>query len=293
MGRCTPSLRPCHGPSSSHPRIGPGSRPGRRPSWTRLTASRPSVRCVRYIPLPDDQLPLKDPDFADDRIHRAQDVLHRGLQAPHDWFPRCITWPETPTPSAQVVLILHGDFAPESVLLAGVRVVYCLAPELRLIRRTSRGRRHPLPDDAVQRAAVRHGRRPTGRCRNYEGPRSPGRTRRARRAAPRSRPARRCHARSKCWPPTPTGRCGRSTRARVWGLAGAFAPYFAINTDAPLVTSHNEKEEATPTYKRKSGISPMLAFADHGPEGTGEPLTMDAAALPATPAATLPPTIPA
>ena len=45
-----------------------------------------------------------------------------------------------------------------------------------------------------------------------------------------------------------------------------------VDLDATLVTAHSEKENAAPTFKRGFGFHPLLAFADHGPGGTGEPL---------------------
>ena len=38
------------------------------------------------------------------------------------------------------------------------------------------------------------------------------------------------------------------------------------------MTSHSEKEQARPTFKRGYGFHPLLAFVDHGPDGTGEPV---------------------
>jgi hypothetical protein len=69
-------------------------------------------------------------------------------------------------------------------------------------------------------------------------------------------------------------------RARVWGLAGADAPDLdtdptrplIVDLDATLVTSHSEKELASPTFKRGFGFHPLCAFVDHGAAGTGEPL---------------------
>ena len=66
--------------------------------------------------------------------------------------------------------------------------------------------------------------------------------------------------------------CGR--------LAGGHAPDhgverggpLVIDLDATLVTSHSEKEQAAPTFKRGFGFHPLCAFVDHGPDGTGEPL---------------------
>jgi hypothetical protein len=73
-----------------------------------------------------------------------------------------------------------------------------------------------------------------------------------------------------------------AARARVWALAGEHAPDhqasaaspLVIDLDATLVTAHSEKEKAAPTFKRGFGFHPLLAFADHGPDGTGEPLAV-------------------
>jgi hypothetical protein len=72
-----------------------------------------------------------------------------------------------------------------------------------------------------------------------------------------------------------------AARARVWTLAGVHAPDHDINadrpliidTDATLITAHSDKEQAAPTFKRGFGFHPLWTFADHGGEGTGEPLT--------------------
>jgi len=72
-----------------------------------------------------------------------------------------------------------------------------------------------------------------------------------------------------------------AARARVWGAAGQHAPHHAasaehpvvIDVDATLVTAHSDKELAAPTFKRGFGFHPLLAFADHGQDGTGEPLS--------------------
>ncbi len=47
-----------------------------------------------------------------------------------------------------------------------------------------------------------------------------------------------------------------------------------IDVDATLVSAHSEKEHARPTFKRGFGFHPLCAFVDHGPDGTGEPLTI-------------------
>jgi hypothetical protein len=72
-----------------------------------------------------------------------------------------------------------------------------------------------------------------------------------------------------------------AARAKVWRLAGVKAPDhdanaerpLVIDIDATLITAHSEKEHAAPTYKRGFGFHPLWTFADHGPDGTGEPLT--------------------
>jgi hypothetical protein len=71
-------------------------------------------------------------------------------------------------------------------------------------------------------------------------------------------------------------------RVRAWELAGSHGPDhdvdaarpLVIDVDATLVTAHSEKEQAAPTFKRGFGFHPLWAFADHGPEGTGEPLSV-------------------
>jgi DDE family transposase len=73
-----------------------------------------------------------------------------------------------------------------------------------------------------------------------------------------------------------------AARASAWSLAGQRAPDhetdasapLIIDVDATLVTSHSEKEQAAPTFKRGFGFHPLCAFLDHGPEGTGEPLAI-------------------
>jgi hypothetical protein len=72
-----------------------------------------------------------------------------------------------------------------------------------------------------------------------------------------------------------------AARARVWAVAGGHAPNcgasaehpVVIDVDATLITAHSEKEQAAPTFKRGFGFHPLLTFADHGPAGTGEPLS--------------------
>ena len=70
-------------------------------------------------------------------------------------------------------------------------------------------------------------------------------------------------------------------RAVAWTQAGGAAPTavderrpLIIDIDGTLVTSHSGKENAAPTFKRGFGFHPLVAFVDHGPEGTGEPVAM-------------------
>ena len=65
-----------------------------------------------------------------------------------------------------------------------------------------------------------------------------------------------------------------SARSRVWQLRAPVAARgpVVIDLDATIVGAHTEKEGATPTWKRTFGFHPPLAFLDHGPGGTGEPV---------------------
>jgi hypothetical protein len=68
-----------------------------------------------------------------------------------------------------------------------------------------------------------------------------------------------------------------AARQRAWDLAGDAAPgadggLVTVDIDATIVTSCSEKEQAMPTWKKTYGHHPLTVFADHGPEGSGEPL---------------------
>ena len=71
-------------------------------------------------------------------------------------------------------------------------------------------------------------------------------------------------------------------RAAAWALAGERSPAHAIDADIPLIidldatliTAHSEKQNAAPTFKRGFGFHPLCSFADHGAQGTGEPLSI-------------------
>jgi hypothetical protein len=73
-----------------------------------------------------------------------------------------------------------------------------------------------------------------------------------------------------------------AARAQVWRVAGEHAPDHGVDAarpliiddDATLITSHSEKECAAPTFKRGFGFHPIWTFANHGGDGTGEPLAV-------------------
>ncbi len=70
-----------------------------------------------------------------------------------------------------------------------------------------------------------------------------------------------------------------AARERAWALAGQAAPgaggeLITIDIDATIVIAHSEKEQAAPTWKKTFGFHPLAAFADHGPDGGGEPLAI-------------------
>jgi Transposase DDE domain group 1 len=70
-----------------------------------------------------------------------------------------------------------------------------------------------------------------------------------------------------------------AAREQAWDLAGQAAPgadgeLITIDIDATIVIAHSEKEQAAPTWKKTFGFHPLTAFADHGPDGGGEPLAI-------------------
>ena len=70
-----------------------------------------------------------------------------------------------------------------------------------------------------------------------------------------------------------------AARQRAWLLAGEAAPgadgeLVTVDIDATLVTAFSEKEQATATWKKTYGFHPLTAFADHGADGSGEPLAI-------------------
>ena len=65
-------------------------------------------------------------------------------------------------------------------------------------------------------------------------------------------------------------------RSRVWELAGANAPaadgQVIVDIDGVLVLAHSDKQDATATWKKTFGHHPLVAFVDHSPAGSGEPV---------------------
>jgi hypothetical protein len=73
-----------------------------------------------------------------------------------------------------------------------------------------------------------------------------------------------------------------TVRATAWKLGGEHAPDHDLSPDTPLIidldatllTAHSDKQNAAPTFKRGYGFHPLCSFADHGAQGTGEPLSI-------------------
>jgi hypothetical protein len=68
-------------------------------------------------------------------------------------------------------------------------------------------------------------------------------------------------------------------RQRAWARAGQAAPgagggLIIADIDATLLTAHSDKQQAAPTWKKTFGFHPMTVFADHGADGSGEPLAI-------------------
>jgi hypothetical protein len=65
-----------------------------------------------------------------------------------------------------------------------------------------------------------------------------------------------------------------AARVVAWGQQSPVAGggSIVVDLDATIVLARSEKEGATPTFKRTFGFHPLLAFVDHGVDGTGEPL---------------------
>ena len=70
-----------------------------------------------------------------------------------------------------------------------------------------------------------------------------------------------------------------AAREQAWDLARQAAPgadgeLIPVDIDATIVIAHSEKKQAAPTWKKTFGFHPLTAFADHGPDGAGEPLAI-------------------
>jgi hypothetical protein len=70
-----------------------------------------------------------------------------------------------------------------------------------------------------------------------------------------------------------------AARQRAWALAAGTAPgagggLIPLDVDATIVTACSEKEQAAPTWKKTFGFHPLTVFADHGQDGSGEPLAI-------------------
>ncbi|MEU1692540.1 IS1380 family transposase [Streptomyces hirsutus] len=65
-------------------------------------------------------------------------------------------------------------------------------------------------------------------------------------------------------------------RQHLWELAGDRAPdaggQVTVDLDGVLVLAHSDKQDAAPAWKKTYGHHPLMAFVDHGPGGTGEPV---------------------
>jgi hypothetical protein len=75
------------------------------------------------------------------------------------------------------------------------------------------------------------------------------------------------------------GHARADARQRAWQLAGGMTPgadggLIPVDIDATIVTAHSDKEQAGPTWKKTWGFHPLTVFADHGPDGSGEPLAI-------------------
>ena len=75
------------------------------------------------------------------------------------------------------------------------------------------------------------------------------------------------------------GAARAAARERAWLLAGTAAPgtgggLVPVDIDATIVTAHSDKQQAAPTWKKTFGFHPLTVFADHGSEGSGEPLAI-------------------
>jgi hypothetical protein len=75
------------------------------------------------------------------------------------------------------------------------------------------------------------------------------------------------------------GAARAAARQRAWALAGDQSPgadggLIPVDIDATIVTAHSDKQQAAPTWKKTFGFQALTVFADHGSEGSGEPLAI-------------------
>ena len=70
-----------------------------------------------------------------------------------------------------------------------------------------------------------------------------------------------------------------AAREHAWELAGDAAPgagggLVTVDLGATIVTAYSDKEQAAATWKKTWGFHPLASFADHGTDGSGEPLAI-------------------
>jgi hypothetical protein len=75
------------------------------------------------------------------------------------------------------------------------------------------------------------------------------------------------------------GAARAAARDRAWQLAGTASPgadggLIPVDIDATIVTAHSDKQQAAPTWKKTFDFHPLMVFADHGSDGSGEPLAV-------------------
>ncbi|GLW55359.1 IS1380 family transposase [Kitasatospora phosalacinea] len=72
------------------------------------------------------------------------------------------------------------------------------------------------------------------------------------------------------------GKARADVRERIWQLAGQAAPdadgNVTVDIDEVLVIAHSDKEAAAATWKTAYGHHPLMAFVDHGADGSGKPV---------------------
>ncbi|MEU3859199.1 transposase [Streptomyces sp. NPDC028722] len=88
-----------------------------------------------------------------------------------------------------------------------------------------------------------------------------------------------CHRQTRrIRPESPRGDAGRTfpSTGRVWELAGASIPatdgQVIVDMGGVLPLAHSEKQDTTAPRKKTFGHRPLVAFADHGQAGSGEPV---------------------